>query len=82
MHDKPVALVTGASKAIGLHIAKDLAQGDYPILVGSRRLDAAIGGIRNVGADARAVKLDVTDQSSIIALVAHIHEKYGRLDVL
>lgn len=36
MPDKPVALVTGANKGIGLQIAKDLAAHGFTVLVGSR----------------------------------------------
>lgn len=82
MHDKPVALVTGANKGIGLQIAKDLAQNGYTVLVGSRRLEAAAAVAESVGPDAEAVQLDVTDQGSIGALAAHIRKKYGRLDAL
>ena len=38
MRDKPVALVTGANKGIGLQIAKDLAAHGLTVLVGSRNL--------------------------------------------
>ena len=38
MQDKPVALVTGANKGIGLQIAKDLAAHGFTVLVGSRNL--------------------------------------------
>ena len=37
MQDKPVALVTGANKGIGLQIAKDLTKQGFTVLVGSRR---------------------------------------------
>jgi NAD(P)-dependent dehydrogenase (short-subunit alcohol dehydrogenase family) len=37
MQDKPVALVTGANKGIGLQIAKDLVAQGFIVLVGSRR---------------------------------------------
>jgi NAD(P)-dependent dehydrogenase (short-subunit alcohol dehydrogenase family) len=38
MQDKPVALVYGANKGIGLQIAKDLAAHGFTVLVGSRNL--------------------------------------------
>src|ERR1700724_649037 len=38
MQDKPVALVTGANKGIGLQIAKDLAAHGFTVLAGSRNL--------------------------------------------
>ena len=34
MHDKPVALVTGANKGVGLQIAKDLAAHRFTALIG------------------------------------------------
>jgi NAD(P)-dependent dehydrogenase (short-subunit alcohol dehydrogenase family) len=65
MQDKPVALVTGANKGIGLQIAKDLAAHGFIVLVGSRDLGRGEAAAKSVGADARAVQLDVTDQASL-----------------
>src|SRR5215510_1950908 len=65
MQDKPVALVTGANKGIGLQIAKDLATHGLTVLVGSRNLGSGEIAAKSVGADARAVQLDVTNQASI-----------------
>src|ERR1700730_13032458 len=67
MHDKPVALVTGANKGIGLQIAKDLAARGFTVLVGSRHLEEGETAANSVGADARALELDVTDHASIAA---------------
>ncbi len=82
MQDKPVALVTGANKGIGLQIAMDLAEHGFTVLVGSRDLDRGETAARSVGADARAVQLNVTDQESIAAAAKRIRSELGRLDVL
>ncbi len=82
MQDKPVALVTGANKGIGLQTAKDLAKHGFTVLVGSRKLENGETAAKSVGADARAVQLDVTDQGSIAAAAERIRSEFGRLDVL
>jgi NAD(P)-dependent dehydrogenase (short-subunit alcohol dehydrogenase family) len=82
MQDKPVALVTGANQGIGLQIAKDLAAHGLTALVGSRNFENGQTAAKSVGADARAVQLDVTDQASIAAAAARIRKELGRLDVL
>jgi len=82
MLDQPVALVTGANKGIGLQIAKDLAAHGLVVLVGSRNLERGRAAATSVSVDARAVQLDVTDQTSIAAAAARIENEIGRLDVL
>ena len=82
MHDRPVALVTGANKGIGLQIAKDLAGHGFTVLVGSRDLEQGEKAAKSLGADARAIQLDVTNQASIAAAAERIRNELGRLDVL
>ena len=82
MNVKPVALVTGANKGIGLQIAKDLSVHGFTVLVGSRSLENGEVAAESVGDDARAVQLDVTDQGSIAAAAEQIRNEFGRLDVL
>ena len=82
MQDKPVALVTGANQGIGLQIAKDLVAHGFTVLVGSRNLERGEAAAKEVGADARALQLDVTDQASIAAGAERIRKELGRLDVL
>ena len=79
---KPVALITGANKGIGLQIAKDLSGHGYAVLIGSRNLGNGQMAAREIGDDAHAVQLDVTDQASVAAAAAHIDARFGRLDVL
>src|SRR5271167_3397213 len=82
MQDKPAALVTGANKGIGLQIAKDLAAHGFTVLVGSRNLEYGEKAAKSVGADARAIQLDVTNQASIAAAAERIRKEFGRLDLL
>jgi len=82
MHNKKVALVTGANKGIGLQIAKDLATHNFTVLVGSRNLQNGEAAAKTVAPDAQAIQLDVTDQSSITTAAEKIRKDFGRLDVL
>lgn len=82
MQNNPVALVTGANKGIGLQIAKDLAALGFTVLVGSRNLENGETAAKSIGADAHAVRLDVTDEASIAAAAERVRNEFGRLDVL
>jgi len=82
MHDKPVALITGANQGIGLQIAKDLSRHGFTVLVGSRNLERGEAAAMDVGPEAHALQLDVTDLGSIAAAAAHVRADFGRLDVL
>jgi NAD(P)-dependent dehydrogenase (short-subunit alcohol dehydrogenase family) len=82
MQNKPVALVTGANQGIGLQIAKDLVAHGFTVLVGSRNLERGETAASEVGPDARAIQLNVTDQASIAAAAMRIRSELGRLDVL
>jgi NAD(P)-dependent dehydrogenase (short-subunit alcohol dehydrogenase family) len=82
MKDKPVALVTGANKGIGLQIAKDLAAHGLTVLVGSRDMARGEEAAKTIEGDAHSIQLDVTDRASISAAAERIRDEFGRLDVL
>lgn len=82
MHNRPVALVTGANQGIGFQIAKDLIAEGITVLVGSRNLGRGETAARELGPTAVALQLDVTDQASITAAANRVRKEFGRLDVL
>ena len=85
MADKKIALITGANKGIGKEIARQLGARGMTVLIGARdagRGEEAAAELTAGGAEAHAVRLDVTDAASIESAVSHIESQYGRLDVL
>jgi NAD(P)-dependent dehydrogenase (short-subunit alcohol dehydrogenase family) len=82
MQDQPLALVTGANQGIGLQIAKDLVAHGFTVLVGSRDFERGEAAAKEVGPDARALQLDVTNRASITAAAERVRNEFGRLDVL
>jgi NAD(P)-dependent dehydrogenase (short-subunit alcohol dehydrogenase family) len=82
MHDKRVALVTGANQGIGLQIAKELAGHGLTVLVGARNHEQGEVAAKGIGMGATAIQIDVTDQVSINAAAERIRQEFGRLDVL
>ncbi|MDR7131818.1 NAD(P)-dependent dehydrogenase (short-subunit alcohol dehydrogenase family) [Algoriphagus sp. 4150] len=79
---KLVALVTGANKGIGFQIAKALAEKGYIVYVGSRNPQNGLEAVKEIGAEAKEMQLDVTDKRSITAAVSKIQGDFGRLDLL
>jgi len=80
-----VALVTGANKGIGLEIARKLAASGATALVGARdcaRGEAAAKALATDQLDARFLRIDVTEQSTIDAGAGRIETDFGKLDIL
>jgi NAD(P)-dependent dehydrogenase (short-subunit alcohol dehydrogenase family) len=80
-----IALITGANKGIGFETARQLAALGMTVLIGARddeRGRAAENALRDGGADARFVQLDVTDAKSVQQAAEWVEAEYGLLDVL
>jgi NAD(P)-dependent dehydrogenase (short-subunit alcohol dehydrogenase family) len=80
-----VALVTGASSGIGLHLAEVLALAGAKVALAARRIDRlekACEAIRERGGACLPVALDVTSQKSIAAALAATEAGLGPLSIL
>lgn len=83
--DRPVAVVTGAAGGIGSELAHFFARDGYAVVVADLRADAAeqtAGGIREEGHAAIGVPVDVTDETSTLAMARAVDDEFGRVDVL
>lgn len=81
-----VCIVTGAAQGLGEAIAVELArQGAGAVVVADRNIDGAretAAKIEELGADALAFELDLTQSAEIQAMVAKTVEAYGGIDTL
>lgn len=78
--DRPVALVTGASRGIGRGIAAELARTHHVIATYRGRRDAAESLAAETGA--RIFQCDIGSADDRAALVRFVREDSGRLDLL
>lgn len=83
-HQK-IALVTGATRGIGLQTCRQLAQAGVRVLLAGRSLASATqaaDSLRSEGLAVDPLALDVTDPASIAAAAAHVQATFSRLDIL
>ena len=79
------AIVTGASRGIGLAIAGALAADGYGVTLTARRpepLAEAAAGLARQGLVVQHVAANLAEEDGIRAIVAAHRERFGRLDVL
>jgi short-subunit dehydrogenase len=80
-----VALVTGASRGLGLLLARELAGHGCPLVICARdaaELERAASDLRAMGAEVTTVACDVTDEAAPQLLIDTALQRYGRLDIL
>jgi short-subunit dehydrogenase len=80
-----VALVTGASRGLGLLIARELADRGCRVVICARngeQLSGAASDLAGRGAEVLAVPCDLADRAQVTGLVTRAVERFGRLDVL
>jgi 3-oxoacyl-[acyl-carrier protein] reductase len=87
MNDKPVAVITGASRGIGRSVAIALAAGSFDIAAIARSADSdgmdILGKeVGKTGAQFFPVGLDISCTDCQNEVVRNILDRYGRIDVL
>jgi NAD(P)-dependent dehydrogenase (short-subunit alcohol dehydrogenase family) len=79
------ALVTGASRGIGLALADALGDEGYALTISARKpdtLEQTAESLRAKGYDVQAVAANMADENAIGELVEAHRARFGRLDVL
>lgn len=85
MSDRPIAVVTGANRGIGLEIARQLAARGMRVVLTSRdaaKGEAAAADLRKAGHAVEALQLDVTDMASCRTARDWLTHHHQRVDVL
>ena len=77
-----VVLITGAARGIGRAFARRFAESGAVVAVADIDRDAAQATADAIGENAFAVRIDVSDQSSIEAAVQAVEARAGGIDVL
>jgi NAD(P)-dependent dehydrogenase (short-subunit alcohol dehydrogenase family) len=80
-----IALVTGASRGLGMATARRLGQTGAKLMIGVRDTasgERAVKDLRSERIDAETLVLDVTSIASVEAAARRVQDRHGRLDIL
>ena len=79
----PILVQTGAASGIGQSTAQLFGRKGYNVVLADRSVDlgrSLAEKIRQAGGEAAFIKLEITDESSVQAIIHYADEKYGRID--
>ncbi|MEQ0558796.1 glucose 1-dehydrogenase [Amycolatopsis sp. NEAU-NG30] len=76
-----VVLVTGGSSGIGRATARAFAAEGATVVVAGRNEQRLAEAVRDIGGDASAVTVDVTDSADVARMVATVVDRHGGLHV-
>jgi NAD(P)-dependent dehydrogenase (short-subunit alcohol dehydrogenase family) len=82
---RPVAVVTGASRGIGLEVCRQLAALGYAVVLGSRDLRRAELAAKEVDPEGERVTpahIEVDNSVNVDQLAQWVRERYGRVDAI
>ncbi|MBK8456696.1 MAG: SDR family NAD(P)-dependent oxidoreductase [Phyllobacteriaceae bacterium] len=76
-----VAVVTGASRGLGLEACRQMAAKGFHVVLAARTADSVAAGLKALGEGEGRV-LDVSDDASVDAFFDWLAAAHGRLDIL
>jgi NAD(P)-dependent dehydrogenase (short-subunit alcohol dehydrogenase family) len=85
METNQIALVTGASRGIGLEWCRQLGQQGYTVILTARnkeKLEEAIKKLSSVESKFDRQLLEITDEAACETLAKYVFDTYGKLDLL
>ena len=80
-----VALITGATRGIGLAIAQAYGRAGAKLVISSENLadcERVVAALADEGIDACALAADLADQAAVAKLATDARARHGRIDVL
>src|SRR6516162_1536795 len=77
-----VAIITGASTGLGPVMAKMMADEGAKLVLAARRAELVEEVAQGIGADAIALKADVTDEDDVARMVDAAMQRWGQVDVM
>ncbi len=75
--EKPAVIVTGASRGIGLAIARRLAGANYRLALVARQAEALAKVVEELGPVAHAFPADISDFEAVQQVVSQVNEAFG-----
>lgn len=82
MNKNQIAIVTGGGTGLGKAMAQALVANGFAVILAGRRLDVLEAAATELGPNAHALPLDVTDPQSVKTLFDTVVARHGRLDLL
>lgn len=82
---RKIALITGGNRGIGSELAKQLAEKNFQVIVGSRNKEKGqmvFSSLKNIETNIHVIELDVDHHESIKNAMKYVQQTFGRLDVL